>query len=86
LEEPIYLKKLRKDFEGDAAFERFYVEALFSRSHVKSNELMKRRVKFCIENHNIPQKEIIAVGNAGKLSMIEYAGLGVWVQTMLIQN
>jgi Cof subfamily protein (haloacid dehalogenase superfamily) len=37
-------------------------------------------VKFLAEKLNIHQSEIIAIGNAGNdLTMIQYAGLGVWV-------
>jgi hydroxymethylpyrimidine pyrophosphatase-like HAD family hydrolase len=40
-------------------------------------------IKFLAEKLNIEQEEIIAVGNAGNdLSMIEYAGLGVWVDNV----
>ena len=40
-------------------------------------------IKFLAEKLNILQSEIIAVGNAGNdLSMIEYAGLGVWVDNV----
>jgi hydroxymethylpyrimidine pyrophosphatase-like HAD family hydrolase len=40
-------------------------------------------VKFFGRKLNILQSEVIAVGNAGNdLSMIEYAGLGVWVDNV----
>jgi Cof subfamily protein (haloacid dehalogenase superfamily) len=40
-------------------------------------------VRFLAEKLNIHQKEIIAVGNAGNdLTMVEYAGLGVWVDNV----
>lgn len=40
-------------------------------------------MKFLAAKLNIHQSEIIAVGNAGNdLTMIEYAGLGVWVDNV----
>ena len=40
-------------------------------------------IKILAEKLNIHQREIIAVGNAGNdLSMIEYAGLGIWVDNV----
>jgi hypothetical protein len=40
-------------------------------------------IKFLAEKLNIHQQEIIAVGNAGNdLTMVEYAGLGVWVDNV----
>jgi hydroxymethylpyrimidine pyrophosphatase-like HAD family hydrolase len=42
-------------------------------------------VKFLADKLNILQSEVIAVGNAGNdLSMIEYAGLGVWVDSNVL--
>ena len=40
-------------------------------------------IKILAEKLGIQQSEIIAVGNAGNdLTMIEYAGLGVWVDNV----
>lgn len=40
-------------------------------------------IKIVAEKLGIHQSEIIAVGNAGNdLTMIEYAGLGVWVDNV----
>ncbi|WP_431242742.1 HAD family hydrolase [Flavobacterium sp. P21] len=40
-------------------------------------------LKFLADKLGILQEEIIAVGNAGNdLTMIEYAGLGVWVDNV----
>jgi Cof subfamily protein (haloacid dehalogenase superfamily) len=40
-------------------------------------------VKILAERLNIHQNEIIAIGNAGNdLSMVQYAGLGVWVENV----
>jgi hydroxymethylpyrimidine pyrophosphatase-like HAD family hydrolase len=40
-------------------------------------------IKILAEKLNIQQSEIIAVGNAGNdLTMVQYAGLGVWVDNV----
>jgi len=40
-------------------------------------------IRFLAKKLNIQQQEIIAVGNAGNdLTMVEYAGLGVWVDNV----
>jgi hydroxymethylpyrimidine pyrophosphatase-like HAD family hydrolase len=41
-----------------------------------------KQVKIVAEKLGIHQSEIIAVGNAGNDLMIEYAGLGVWVDNV----
>jgi hydroxymethylpyrimidine pyrophosphatase-like HAD family hydrolase len=46
---------------------------------------IRELVKFLADKLNILQSEVIAVGNAGNdLSMIEYAGLGVWVDNNVL--
>jgi 3-deoxy-D-manno-octulosonate 8-phosphate phosphatase KdsC-like HAD superfamily phosphatase len=62
-------------------FERQYVKA-FLRSGTKWYR-QSDKYKIVAEKLGIHQSEIIAVGNAGNdLAMIEYAGLGVWVDNV----
>lgn len=83
LEEPTYLKKIEADLKlamphlSVSMSKPFFLE-------VAQNGIDKAAsVKFLAEKLNILQSEIIAVGNAGNdLSMIEYAGLGVWVDNV----
>ena len=83
LEEPTYLKSVEKDLKATmpnlsvSMSKPFFLE-------VAPNGIDKAAsVKFLAEKLNILQSEIIAVGNAGNdLSMIEYAGLGVWVDNV----
>jgi hydroxymethylpyrimidine pyrophosphatase-like HAD family hydrolase len=50
---------------------------------VAQNGIDKDKYKIVAEKLGIHQSEIIAVGNAGNdLAMIEYAGLGVWVDNV----
>lgn len=80
LEEPTYLKEVEKDLKtamphlSVSMSKPFFLE-------VAQNGIDKgASIKFLAEKLNILQSEIIAVGNAGNdLTMIEYAGLGVWV-------
>jgi Cof subfamily protein (haloacid dehalogenase superfamily) len=83
LEEPSYLKEVEKDLKvamphlSVSMSKPFFLE-------VAQNGIDKAAsVKFLAEKLNIHQSEIIAVGNAGNdLSMIQYAGLGVWVDNV----
>jgi Cof subfamily protein (haloacid dehalogenase superfamily) len=83
LEEPTYLKKIEADLKlamphlSVSMSKPFFLE-------VAQNGIDKAAsVKFLAKKLNILQSEIIAVGNAGNdLSMIEYAGLGVWVDNV----
>lgn len=83
LEEPSYLKKIEADLKlamphlSVSMSKPFFLE-------VAPNGIDKAAsVKFLADRLNILQSEIIAVGNAGNdLSMIEYAGLGVWVDNV----
>jgi phosphoserine phosphatase len=60
------------------SFERQYVKAFFRSGTKWYRQSDKYKVA---EKLGIHQSEIIAVGNAGNdLAMIEYAGLGVWVE------
>jgi Cof subfamily protein (haloacid dehalogenase superfamily) len=83
LEEPSYLKEVEKDLKkamphlSVSMSKPFFLE-------VAQNGIDKgASIKLLAEKLNILQSEIIAVGNAGNdLTMIEYAGLGVWVDNV----
>ncbi|MGO4905972.1 Cof-type HAD-IIB family hydrolase [Flavobacterium sp. W20_MBD1_R3] len=83
LEEPSYLKEVEKDLKAVmpdlsvSMSKPFFLE-------VAQNGIDKgTSIKFLAEKLNILQSEIIAVGNAGNdLTMIQYAGLGVWVDNV----
>ncbi|WP_066307203.1 Cof-type HAD-IIB family hydrolase [Flavobacterium sp. TAB 87] len=83
LEEPEYLKQLEIDLKlamphlSVSMSKPFFLE-------VAQNGIDKgASLKLLAKKLNIKQSEIIAVGNAGNdLSMIEYAGLGVWVDNV----
>jgi len=83
LEEPSYLKtvevdlKLRMPHLSVSMSKPFFLEVA-QQGIDKAFSLKKLAEKL-----NINQSEIIAVGNAGNdLTMIEYAGLGVWVDNV----
>ncbi|MCC9016748.1 Cof-type HAD-IIB family hydrolase [Flavobacterium lipolyticum] len=83
LAEPSYLKEVEADLKAAmphlsvAMSKPFFLEAA-------QNGIDKAAsLKLLAEKLNIHQSEIIAVGNAGNdLTMIEYAGLGVWVDNV----
>ncbi|PJJ09079.1 hypothetical protein CLU83_2400 [Flavobacterium sp. 1] len=83
LEEPSYLKSVEavlKDAMPDLSVcmsKPFFLEAA-------PNGIDKAAaIQVLAEKLNIHQSEIIAVGNAGNdLTMIQYAGLGVWVDNV----
>jgi Cof subfamily protein (haloacid dehalogenase superfamily) len=83
LEEPSYLKTVEDDLKlamphlSVSMSKPFFLE-------VAQNGIDKANsLKILAEKLNIHQSEIIAVGNAGNdLTMIEYAGLGVWVDNV----
>jgi Cof subfamily protein (haloacid dehalogenase superfamily) len=83
LEEPSYLKEVEKDLKAAmphlsvSMSKPFFIE-------VAQNGIDKAAsIKILAEKLDIHQSEIIAVGNAGNdLTMIEYAGLGVWVDNV----
>jgi hypothetical protein len=83
LEEPSYLKEVEKDLKlamphlSISMSKPFFLE-------VAQNGINKAAsIKIVAEKLGILQSEIIAVGNAGNdLAMIEYAGLGVWVDNV----
>lgn len=83
LEEPSYLKSMEavlKDAMPDLSVcmsKPFFLEAA-------PNGIDKAAaIQVLAEKLNIHQSEIIAVGNAGNdLTMVQYAGLGVWVDNV----
>lgn len=83
LAEPSYLKSLEEDLKQTmpdlsiAMSKPFFLEA------AQHGIDKAASLKFLAEKLQIHQSEIIAVGNAGNdLTMIEYAGLGVWVDNV----
>ena len=83
LEEPSYLKEVEEDLKkvmphlSIARSKPFFLEV------VPSGVDKAASLQLLAEKLNIHQSEIIAVGNAGNdLSMVEYAGLGVWVDNV----
>jgi len=83
LENPAYLKEVEKDLKkamphlSVAMSKPFFLEA------AQYGIDKAASLKFLAAKLNIHQSEIIAVGNAGNdLTMIEYAGLGVWVDNV----
>ena len=83
LEEPEYLKGveaiLKKEMpDKSVATSKPYFLEVTHHGIDKAESLKRLAAKL-----NIRQEEIIAVGNAGNdLSMVEYAGLGVWVDNV----
>lgn len=83
LEEPEYLKQMEIKLKAEkpdlsvARSKPFFLE-------VMPNGIDKAAsLDFLAKRLGIAQEEIIAVGNAGNdLSMIEYAGLGIWVDNV----
>jgi Cof subfamily protein (haloacid dehalogenase superfamily) len=83
LEEPSYLKKIEAKLKAErsdlsvALSKPFFLEVMPQGiDKAASIEVLAKRL-------NIKQEEVIAVGNAGNdLSMIQYAGLGVWVDNV----
>lgn len=83
LEEPSYLKEVEEDLKkvmphlSIARSKPFFLEV------VPPGVDKAASLQLLAEKLNIHQSEIIAVGNAGNdLSMVEYAGLGVWVDNV----
>ena len=83
LEEPLYLKKVEKQLKtamphlSVTMSKPFFIE-------VAQNGIDKATsLKQLAQRLKIHQREIIAIGNAGNdLTMIEYAGLGIWVDNV----
>lgn len=83
LEEPVYLKQVEKILKAEmpdksvATSKPYFLEV--THQGIDKAESLKRLAA----QLNIKQEEIIAVGNAeNDLSMVTYAGLGVWVDNV----
>ena len=83
LEEPGYLKEVEKDLKAAMPHLSVSMSKPFFLEVAQNGIDKGASIKFLAEKLNILQSEIIAVGNAGNdLTMIEYAGLGVWVDNV----
>lgn len=83
LEEPSYLKEVEKDLKKAMPHLSVSMSKPFFLEVAQDGIDKAASIKILAEKLNILQSEIIAVGNAGNdLSMIEYAGLGVWVDNV----
>ena len=83
LEEPSYLKEVEKDLRAAMPHLSICMSKPFFLEVAQNGIDKGASIKFLAEKLNILQSEIIAVGNAGNdLTMIQYAGLGVWVDNV----
>ncbi len=83
LEDPSYLKEVEKDLRAAMPHLSVCMSKPFFLEVAQNGIDKGASIKFLAEKLNILQSEIIAVGNAGNdLTMIEYAGLGVWVDNV----
>jgi len=83
LEEPSYLKQVEKKLKAErtdlsvARSKPFFLEVMPHGIDKAAS------IDFLVKLLDIKQSEVIAVGNAGNdLSMIQYAGLGIWVDNV----
>jgi hypothetical protein len=83
LEEPAYLKEVEKDLKATMPHLSICMSKPFFLEVAQTGIDKAYSIKVLAEKLNIQQSEIIAVGNAGNdLTMVEYAGLGVWVDNV----
>ena len=83
LKEPIYLKELEQDLKTAMPQLSVSMSKPFFLEAAQQGIDKAASIKILAEKLGIHQSEIIAVGNAGNdLTMIEYAGLGVWVDNV----
>lgn len=83
LEEPSYLKEVEKDLKAAMPHLSVSMSKPFFLEVAQNGIDKAASIKILAEKLAIHQSEIIAVGNAGNdLTMIEYAGLGVWVDNV----
>jgi Cof subfamily protein (haloacid dehalogenase superfamily) len=83
LEEPSHLKEVEKDLKAAMPHLSVSMSKPFFLEIAQSGIDKGASIKILAEKLNILQSEIIAVGNAGNdLTMIQYAGLGVWVDNV----
>lgn len=83
LEEPSYLKTVEKDLKEAMPHLSVSMSKPFFLEVAQHGIDKAASIKILAEKLGVLQSEIIAVGNAGNdLTMIEYAGLGVWVDNV----
>ena len=83
LEEPSYLKGLEEDLKAAMPHLSIAMSKPFFLEAAQQGIDKAASLKLLASKLDIHQSEIIAVGNAGNdLTMIEYAGLGVWVDNV----
>lgn len=83
LQEPSYLKTVEDDLKLKMPHLSISMSKPFFLEVAQQGIDKAFSLKKLAEKLNIHQSEIIAVGNAGNdLTMIEYAGLGVWVDNV----
>ncbi|MDX6191068.1 Cof-type HAD-IIB family hydrolase [Flavobacterium sp. Fl-318] len=83
LAEPSYLKEVEQDLKEAMPHLSISMSKPFFLEAAQYGIDKAASIKILAEKLKIQQSEIIAVGNAGNdLSMIEYAGLGVWVDNV----
>jgi hypothetical protein len=83
LEEPSYLKKVEVELKVAMPHLSITMSKPFFLEVAQHGIDKAESLKLLAKKLNISQSEIIAVGNAGNdLTMIQYAGLGVWVDNV----
>ncbi len=83
LEEPTYLKNIEKVLKNAMPDLSICMSKPFFLEAAPNGIDKGASLKILAEKLNIHQSEIIAVGNAGNdLTMVQYAGLGVWVDNV----
>jgi len=83
LEDPYYLKEVEQDLKAAMPHLSIAMSKPFFLEAAQYGIDKAASIKILAKKLNIHQSEIIAVGNAGNdLTMIEYAGLGVWVDNV----
>ena len=83
LQEPAYLKTLENDLKMAMPHLSVSMSKPFFLEAAQQGIDKAASLKILADKLGIHQSEIIAVGNAGNdLTMIEYAGLGVWVDNV----
>ena len=83
LAEPSYLKEVEKDLKTEMPHLSIAMSKPFFLEAAQNGIDKAASLKLLAAKLGIHQSEIIAVGNAGNdLTMIEYAGLGVWVDNV----
>jgi Cof subfamily protein (haloacid dehalogenase superfamily) len=83
LEEPSYLKQVEQKLKSERSDLSVSISKPFFLEVVPQGIDKAASIDLLARQLNIKQEEVIAVGNAGNdLSMIQYAGLGIWVDNV----